>query len=462
MQPGRPVIDSLAKLLFPFVFLTITITASAAEKPFPSGNTQQKYIGFQLAVFYPDAPRAAPLATLRSMASQGFPGLSLVDGKLPAVPATPLLQATLEKKVKENYAVPDADALKYFGRGLSAAQITAVQGARQVLIMNFVHPATHAAGSLRAAYVLAGQVARDTGGLLWDEETREMFTPDKWQEKRLATWTGGLPDVSDHITVHMYRNGELLRAISLGMGKFGQPDLVVEQFPASSKNQINKLINALAQVLAEGAPVGGEGHIELHLARIGHPVARADALKDLRPKARKYAKLALLVAERDEGDPANRIAAIGFARYPGPDEQARQAATLQALFGGSDSVKYISHDDEDLQRASAAARKKLATMEADFARGLTPGEYLQVKAPFKTRSGGQEWMWVEVHTWRGNNIEGTLDNDPFDVPELHAGQNVKVRLDQVFDYLRTRADGSREGNTTGVIIEKMRGKTRNN
>jgi uncharacterized protein YegJ (DUF2314 family) len=121
---------------------------------------------------------------------------------------------------------------------------------------------------------------------------------------------------------------------------------------------------------------------------------------------------------------------------------------------GEDSVAYTSHDDA-LEAASAQAKQKLPALQKAFAAGFQPGEYLEVKAPFDTESGGTEWMWVEVTTWQGDRIGGLLDNEPEKVPNLHSGQHVEVRQQDVFDYIRTFPDKRTEGNTTGAIIERI-------
>ncbi|REN17115.1 DUF2314 domain-containing protein, partial [Mycobacterium tuberculosis] len=88
-----------------------------------------------------------------------------------------------------------------------------------------------------------------------------------------------------------------------------------------------------------------------------------------------------------------------------------------------DSVTRVKHNDE-LLAASKAATAQLPKLREAFAKGLQPGEYILVKAPFTTRDGGNEWMWVEVARWNGDAIEGLLKNEPVDVPGLHAGQMV--------------------------------------
>ncbi len=59
---------------------------------------------------------------------------------------------------------------------------------------------------------------------------------------------------------------------------------------------------------------------------------------------------------------------------------------------------------------------------------------LLVKAPFATRAGGNEWMWVEVVRWEGNRISGILENDSYQVEGLKAGARVEVDEASLFDY----------------------------
>jgi uncharacterized protein YegJ (DUF2314 family) len=97
----------------------------------------------------------------------------------------------------------------------------------------------------------------------------------------------------------------------------------------------------------------------------------------------------------------------------------------------------------------------LPELYSRFNTDLKPGEIILLKAPFKTRTGGNEWMWVEVSHWKNKIIRGVLENDPELVPDLHAGEVVEIREEDVFDYMHKYPDGRREGNTTGEIIQKM-------
>ena len=412
-------------------------------------------MGFQLAVFLPSKPTEDPLAVLSSLLGKQRDAPQLIR-KPPAKLAEPVLMATVERDMRR-YAPPDMESLRYFGRGLSREQGLALQKSEQVLILNFGHSKRYVWSALRTASDIVEGIARKTGGLIWDEETREIFTPDAWRKNRIDSWTGVIPDVTAHTTIHAYNTGTYVRAITLGMAKFGLPDVVVTEFSWSLNRNVGHLINTLVQALAEGAALSPSGEYELDFRAIKNKALREKYMGSLLANASARARLTFRAGVPDQGDPDNRLLEITFDRYPGNDVHARQSAMMDALFGWHDEVKHIRHDAE-LESASRKARTRLPALRAAFNKGLVPGEYVQVKAPFSTRRGSTEWMWVEVTEWKGGNIRGMLKNEPFDIPDLHGGQEVQVKEGEVFDYLRHFADGREEGNETGKIIEKMQGR----
>ncbi len=429
----------------------LALCGSVFAKPVPPGSLQAERIAFRIIVYFPSAPSNDPMALLRSRVSQS-PGLVLVKD-IPKSPTGMTVFGVVERALPAG-VVPDEVALSYFGRGLSKDNSKALQASKHALMMVFSHPKKHAFEGLRAAYIVAERVARDGRGFLWDDESREMFTPDAWKDKRIATWPGGVPVVGHSTSIHSYKSGRLVRDISLGMAKFGLPDIVVDQHAVSSNRSIGNLMNLLSQAMAEGAVVGTDGHFDLSIAAIANKKVREEQLPHILPNSKGVAKLALNEGTREEGDPDNRLVEVSFKRYPGSDNSSRQDALLSDLFGSTDRIERIQHDAQ-LLAASKRARTRLIAMESDFNRGLEPGEHIQVKAPFETSDGGTEWMWVEITQWKNRQIEGLLRNEPFNVPALRSGQVVKIEVDDVFDYIRYYRNGRTEGNTTSAIIEKM-------
>lgn len=418
-----------------------------------AGDLMSDFVSFQLAVYYLPEPKGDPIAALDKLLEEKFTTLRRVEKVDKAVQGT-TVAARIEEDVSKNYAPPDMQSLQYFGRGLSREQAEGLQGSQKALILEFGHSKQHVWEGLKVACELASALARETDGLVWDEETREVFTPESWEEKRLAEWTEKVPNVTRQTTIHAYNTGEYVRAITLGMAKVGLPDIVVEELPWSLNRNIGHTINLVCQSLAEGNAVKANGDFDLDLKSIKNAEVRDPQLSTLKPNAEAVARLTLRAAEPDEGDPNNRIVAITCDRYSGNDLHAKQEAMVSSLFGSEDSIVHIKHDEEILA-ASQRAKKKLPELRRAFVAGLEPGEFIQLKAPFARPDEGEEWMWVEVTSWKGNTIKGLLKNEPFEIPDLHAGQEVEISQEDVFDFIRRKPDGTEEGNETGKVIEKL-------
>jgi uncharacterized protein YegJ (DUF2314 family) len=230
--------------------------------------------------------------------------------------------------------------------------------------------------------------------------------------------------------------------------------VVVENAGWSSSTEIGNLINLVSQALAEGQPLTKSGDFKLVLQQIRNVSERDEILKSLKPNATKVGCLTFVRGKWEDGDPHNTLIQLTFDKYPGNDSHSKQESLVSSFFGWEDHVAHINNDDE-LLTASARAKQQFPALHKAFVAGFQPGEYLEVKAPFKTESGGNEWMWVEVTSWRGNQIGGLLDNEPENVPGLRSGQHVEIRQEEIFDYLHTFSDKRTEGNTTGAIIQRM-------
>lgn len=429
--------------------------AAQQQNKVPAGSPMSTDVHFQYAVYFLPKPSKDPIVVLQATL-RAKPNNPKLVSEPPRTLAEPVMTVHLEKDVAHKFAPPDLKSLQYFGRGLSREQALALQKSEQALIMDFGHAGKHVWGGLKSANEIVEALARETEGLIWDEETREIFTPDEWRKRRIETWTGPIPNVSAHTTIHAYNSGEYVRAISLGMAKFGLPDVVVQNFSWSLNQNMGHIINAFCQSMAEGGKIAAAGEYELNFRALKDRALRESYLSSLKPNATAVARLTLLRGTAESGDPRNRLIEIGFDKYPGADVHARQDALISSLFGWEDAVKRIRHNEE-LTSASKKARANLPGLRKAFNAGLAPGEYIQVKAPFGTPKGGNEWMWVEITEWKGGDIRGLLKNEPFEIPDLHGGQIVQVQEANVFDYIRRYANGKEEGNETSKIIEKMRG-----
>ena len=425
--------------------------AEPAAAPVARGPQVAERISLEFAIYYPGPPAVDPIAALRQrVAGAAMP--RLVERVSETDKGAQVSGIRVEKAARD-YAPPSVDMIERFGHGFTPAQADALTHAGEALRIDFAHAGKDRMSALRSAQILVEQVARDTHGIVWDDETREAFTPDAWHERRVLGWDGDVPDVAKHTVIHIYDAGGGYRCVTLGMAKFGEPDVVIEDVVASDARDAGDVINLLGQALVEGATADAQGQLTLRLQQSRHAAVNKRQGEGLKANAQRVARLLLVPGVREEGDADNRLVRIAFDRYDGPDEHAREAALIASLYGGEDGVTQVRHDAR-LLAARDAARARLPQLRELFNRGLAPGEYIDVKAPFDTDGGGREWMWVEVRAWKGDRIEGTLQNTPDDVKRLRLGQDVVVSQADLFDYLFHHADGRDEGNTTGAIIQE--------
>jgi uncharacterized protein YegJ (DUF2314 family) len=340
----------------------------------------------------------------------------------------------------KTYAPPDPQALGYFGRGLTTEQVEAVQKSPGVLVMSFSADRENLAKVHQDALEMTAVIAEKAGGLAWDEHTRELYTPEAWLQ-RARKKVGDPENLPSHVTIHGYRDGKLVRLVTLGMDKFGLPDLAVNQVSAMLSKSMSHLINSTAMLMSKRGKLEKEGEFLVDVKELGEKPDEG---------AEGRVTLTLAWGTPHQGDAPNRLIDIVF---PGPASslQERQDKVVYALFGKADSITHQEHDTE-LLAASERARKKLPALKAAFAKGFPRLETLMVKAPFASSQGDNEWMWVEVVGWEGNKISGILQNDPYYVEGLKAGARVEVSQASVFDYIHVKADGTRVGNETGQIM----------
>ena len=361
------------------------------------------------------------------------------------------------KRPVAEYAPPDEKSLKYFGRGLTAEQGKQLQSCPAVWVFDFSAPRDGIGHAVKRATAFMAGMARENDVLIWDEQTREVFSPQAWKETRVEGWEADIPDISKQVTIHFYMpdGSELPRAITLGMSKFGCPDIVMNSVPRDGSRSAGSLMNTVGQLMAErGSSTVVKKELLVDLDQIRHAAFRDRMKKLVIEKGVGKSELTLAATEPLAGDPENELLELTFGKSSGKTALERQQSFLSALFGVSDHVTMVKKQDPDILAARARATEKMPEIAKKFRSGLPIGDNLLVKAPFKTPDGESEWMWIEVTDWKTEAVVGILQNKPFNVPELQSGAKVTVKQADLFDYLLRHSDGSTEGNETGKIMEK--------
>ncbi len=455
----KPCMSSVFRLFWVVVLLgaVAVVAAPVGADLIEAGDVRTDYGVFSVVFYYAPDPMAPTRKTVAELRKEHLPDVPLIRNDEESQELM-FLGLAEEAAPLAEFVLPSDDYFTHSGPGMTPADVAALRATSVATNLVFVVPVEEVWIKAQAFETLVHAFAEATGAYIWDSATRECFTRDAWQAIRLPGAATAVPDITRHITIHFYQPEEespLLRAVTLGMEKFALPNVVVERLRPGESQAVGTLINLVCQSLVERPFVPHPARHVVRIEDIDSEAFRQGIGRFQGAHATGEITLVLTRGGRDEGDPAGPLIELGFGEAPGETLDGRRQAALAALFGATESLIAIEHD-EGLLEASRRARERLPELQAMFGQGLGPGGRLLVKAPFATDDGeGNEWMWVEVTHWpESGPLVGILQNDPAAIAELYAGMRVAVGLEDVFDYILLRPDGSMEGNETGRILEE--------
>ncbi len=380
-----------------------------------------------------------------------FPDVYFVDDAPEIIDRTMVyLEAITD--VAEDYPAHNMEYLKYFAEGFSKTQKEQLTTSKNAFILVLYYEDKDVFTHTKKLFDWVYNKTKNTDFFIYDGEVREYFLPEIWKRDRVDAWENGIPNAVKQLTLHSYREDEYCRSITFGMQRFGLPDLVIDDSPCTNVSNTSQLLAIIAQLLLEGNQIE-ESNLSVDLDAIKNTSFQKLIPEMTYENAGKKATINFTrLAIQEEGDPFNTIFRVNFKNDDYENSQAYESEIYKQLFGSEDEVTHVSHNDE-IMAASQRAKEKLPELRALFNEGLEQAT-LVLKAPFTTDEGGNEWMWIEVTKWKGETIEGILQNEPHYIKNLKSGAKVTVQQIDIFDYILYKADGSQEGNETGKLIMK--------
>ena len=301
-----------------------------AAQPFPAGKVIDTVIIYEYALYFTPRPTVSPETALKRLLAtkhKAFIRLKQPD------PTEAFVITRAIPNVAKDYPPPSTNSMRYAAQGLTKQQAKGLSGSQDVFVMTIGYPSTEHARLYPQALRLMADMARLTGGLIWDEQTRHAFSLTSWDAQRLNTFFDGVADLSEHTTIHAYKHGDYVRAITLGMIKFGLPEIELSGFPWSSAPHAHSLITLVAQHLHEQGGLKNAGVLLADPSTIHHAGVRKRLTESAFENAKLKTSLTLNIGTREEGDPENRIMEIAFTETKDRDKQANIERALSELWG---------------------------------------------------------------------------------------------------------------------------------
>lgn len=359
-----------------------------------------------------------------------------------------------------DFGIPDADYSATFG--VEVGDPAALAGSQEVLLAWVAGPREEARATLAVAHAAFATAARLAGGWVEDLDTGTVYGASAWAaldpRGPLTDWFVVDADPTSDA------DGAPLRVVSRGLRRFGLPELVVEDVPEEAAGDVAFVVNAVAETLDATAGGGIAEAVAVDTVNV-QGMASLSAVEPgaddpAPPLLRLRFEGSIAVGGEEpplEEPPVDAIPAVPVA------EAAPVAAPLAVPVAEAPTPPArvdVPRDPappppQSLGEARAQASARLdGVVRSAWEAGLAEGEVVAVSAPFRTRTGSTEYLWVELRQWSGTNMSGVLVNEPYAVPNLHKGDVVAVRQADVFDYIWKKRDGSREGNGTAPFVTR--------
>jgi uncharacterized protein YegJ (DUF2314 family) len=356
----------------------------------------------------------------------------------------------IEVHKTDDLILPPKDTLDTIAVGLTPAQREGVHARPWSAVIRTQGKAYPEQLPARAAFAAAALLAEQLDGLVYDEAARRIETPEEIVSHTVTAKLGEPAFVRKHIVVQLYRQDDgTARLLTLGMARFGSPDISIRGANMSSGPLLAELINVVASQIAHGTNVGP---LTVTLADVARSVGRKPSELNQSPDAARPVHLDVVEPERIEGDPDNEMIELV------PEEGASREswdAVVASLFGMPPSV--TTHiDDKELGEIAKKAQRELPKAIQRFEAG--EGE-LYLKGPFpipaEARADGgasTELLWIAVASCNGQLCTGVLSNEPSYATNIALGKTTSVKRTEAVDWMIHRKDGGTAGGESIKVL----------
>lgn len=176
-----------------------------------------------------------------------------------------------------------------------------------------------------------------------------------------------------------------------------------------------------------------------HIAKMAAALAGPDTLAFYNPDTDQFADFDdNVVAQLKSDDPLQ-----AFAGSAG--------ASTSTAAGGSDVIA-VDGNDSTMKKAEAEAKSRWHDFVAAF--NEKNGSDFTVKGRI-AEGENAEYMWLRVSAIDGEAVHGTLDNEPAQLSNLHLGQDLHIKLDDVDDWAYIGRDKKPRGGFTIKALDQI-------
>ena len=301
-------------------------------------------------------------------------------------------------------------------RGLSAAEKASVTKLPRVVVVHVTAPSGPKELALRAAIAGAAAIARDVGGVVWDQLLARLENARTFASHAVTAPLDGSAFRRDRVELLYEPKAEgVVRILTAGLSRWGEPDVEAVAVPTAAAPRVAEVVLAVAEAIANGATMQ-----PLELSRDDVARARGQAYPaDAGLPPVKLVEVEVVTANPENGDPNDFMARIVPSAGEGPIGYIDLA---ERFFG---NILAASPGEGALAERRAKAQGKLTAAVSSWEAQKAGGAKLLVELPFPIPGdGGVESMWIEVTKADARTLTGRVMDDPLGATDVKHGDEV--------------------------------------
>jgi hypothetical protein len=333
------------------------------------------------------------------------------------------VKATLRDETRTTLQVVDASAwslekvdLDATARGLGGAEKAAVRKLPRVVVVHVTAPTDAKQLALRTALAVTAAVARDVGGVVWDQLLARLENARTFAAHAVTTPLDASVFRRDRVELlYQPKQEGIVRILTAGLSRWGQPDVEARAVPAAAAPRMAEVVLGVAQAIADGASTQPLVLTRDDLGRAAGQPYPADA--GLPPV--KSVEVDVVTAYPENGDPNDLMARIVPPAGEGPIGYVDLA---ERFFG---PVLAASPGNDVLAFQRAKAQGKLGAAVTAWEAQRASGARLLVLLPFPIPGdAGTESMWIDVTRSDAKTVTGKVMDDPLGATDVKRGDEV--------------------------------------
>jgi len=316
----------------------------------------------------------------------------------------------------------DVDAT---ARGLTAAERATVTKLPRVVVVHVSAPTGPKELALRAGIAGAAAIARDIGGVVWDQLLARLESARTFASHAVTTPLDASAFRRDRVELlYQPKSESVVRVLTAGLSRWGEPDVEAVAVPTAASPRMAEVVLAVAQAIADGATTQ-----PLVLSRDDVARARGQAYPaDAGLPAATPVEVEVVTARPENGDPNDFMARIVPSAGEGP---IGYLDLTERFFG---RILAASPDSDVLAFRRGRAQGRLAAAVSAWEAQKAGGARLLVLLPFPIPGdGGVESMWIDVTRSDARTLTGKVMDDPLGATDVKRGDEVTRPRTQVED-----------------------------